>query len=186
MIKHVYTEPAEVNFSKLEERLLQVNDVIARTNFQFSRRLPSLLRKIPTLIMATGGSRASAEYLKMFLESKDILCEVIEPRDYLYKQNISSYQRFIVLSNSGKSNRMLDSLRTFPGEAMLITSEYVMQEEDYTWEGDRRVALFDTIYWSNGFYLDNKEKSFTSIVPTLGPNLMFLELELLLEEKRWN
>ena len=54
MIKHVYTEPTEVNFSKLEERLLQVNDVIARTNFQFSRRLPSLLRKMPTLIMATG------------------------------------------------------------------------------------------------------------------------------------
>ena len=88
MLKHVYTEPAEVNFSKLEERLLQVNDVIARTNFQFSRRLPSLLRKMPTLIMATGGSCASAKYLKMFLESKEILCEVIEPRDYFYKQNI--------------------------------------------------------------------------------------------------
>ena len=184
MLKHVYTEPAEVNFSKLEERLLQVNDVIARTNFQFSRRLPSLLRKMPTLIMATGGSCASAKYLKMFLESKEILCEVIEPRDYFYKQNISSYQRLIVLSNSGKSNGMLDALRTFPGEATLITNEYVMQDEDYTWEGDRRVSLFDTIYWSNGFYLDNTEKSFISIVPTLGPNLMFLELEQLLEENK--
>lgn len=184
MLKHVYTEPAEVNFSKLEERLLQVNDVIARTNFQFSRRLPSLLRKMPTLIMATGGSCASAKYLKMFLESKEILCEVIEPRDYFYKQNISSYQRLIVLSNSGKSNGMLDALRTFPGEATLITNEYVMQDEDYTWEGDRRVSLFDTIYWSNGFYLDNKEKSFISIIPTLGPNLMFLELEQLLEENK--
>lgn len=184
MIKHVYTEPTEVNFSKLEERLLQVNDVIARTNFQFSRRLPSLLRKMPTLIMATGGSRASALYLKMFLESKEILCEVIEPRDYFYKPNISSYQRLIVLSNSGKSNGMLDSLRTFPGDAMLITSDYVLQEEDYTWEGNRRVPLFDTIYWSNGFYLDNKEKSFISIIPTLGPNLMFLELEHLLEENK--
>ena len=59
MMMHVYTEPAEINFSKLEERLLQVNDVIARTNFQFSRRLPSLLRQMPTLIMATGGSVAS-------------------------------------------------------------------------------------------------------------------------------
>lgn len=184
MLKHVYTEPAEVNFSKLEERLLQVNDVIARTNFQFSRRLPSLLRKMPTLIMATGGSCASAKYLKMFLESKEILCEVIEPRDYFYKQNISSYQRLIVLSNSGKSNGMLNALRTFPGEATLITNEYVMQDEDYTWEGDRRVSLFDTIYWSNGFYLDNTEKSFISIVPTLGPNLMFLELEQLLEENK--
>ena len=184
MMRHVYTEPAEVNFSKLEERLLQVNDVISRTNFQFSRRLPSLLRKMPTLIMATGGSCASAKYLKMFLESKEILCEVIEPRDYFYKQNISSYQRLIVLSNSGKSNGMLNALRTFPGEATLITNEYVMQDEDYTWEGDRRVSLFDTIYWSNGFYLDNTEKSFISIVPTLGPNLMFLELEQLLEENK--
>ena len=184
MLKHVYTEPAEVNFSKLEERLLQVNDEITRTNFQFSRRLPSLLRKMPTLIMATGGSVTSAKYLKMFLESKGILCEVIEPRDYFYKQNISSYQRLIVLSNSGKSNGMLNALRTFPGEATLITNEYVMQDEDYTWEGDRRVSLFDTIYWSNGFYLDNTEKSFISIVPTLGPNLMFLELEQLLEENK--
>ena len=184
MIKHVNTESADVNFSKLEERLLQVNDVIARTNFQFSRRLPSLLRQMPTLIMATGGSVASGMYLKMFLESKDILCEVIEPRDYFYKQNISAYQRLIVLSNSGKSNGMLDALRTFPGEATLITSEYVMQEEDYTWEGDRKVPLFETIYWSNGFYHDNKEKSFISIVPTLGPNLMFLELEQLLEENK--
>ena len=184
MLKHVYTEPAEVNFSKLEERLLQVNDVIARTNFQFSRRLPSLLRKMPTLIMATGGSCASAKYLKMFLESKEILCEVIEPRDYFYKQNISSYQRLIVLSNSGKSNGMLNALRTFPGEATLITNEYVMQDEDYTWEGDRRVSLFDTIYWSNGFYLKKKKKSFISIVPTLGPNLMFIELEQLLEENK--
>ena len=66
MIKHVNTESADVNFSKLEERLLQVNDVIASTNFQFSRRLPSLLRQMPTLIMATGGSVASGMYLNMF------------------------------------------------------------------------------------------------------------------------
>lgn len=184
MIKHVNTESADVNFSKLEERLLQVNDAIARTNFQFSRRLPSLLRQMPTLIMATGGSVASAEYLKMFLESKDILCEVIEPRDYFYKQNISAYQRLIILSNSGKSNGMLNALRTFPGEATLITSEYVMQEGDYIWEGDRKVPIFETIYWSNGFYLDNKEKSFISIVPTLAPMLMVLELNYLLEGEK--
>ena len=170
MIKHVNTESADVNFSKLEERLLQVNDVIARTNFQFSRRLPSLLRQMPTLIMATGGSVSSAMYLKMFLESKDILCEVIEPRDYFYKQNISSYQRLIVLSNSGKSNGMLDSLRTFPGEATLITSEYVMQDEDYTWEGDRKVPLLKLFIGVMVFILTIKRRVFY---------LLFLHLDLI-------
>ncbi len=83
MINHKHTEETEINFSKIEERLLQINDLNLFTNFQFSRQEGYLFRNVPTLIVATGGSKAVAYYLKMFLESRETLCEVIEPRDEL-------------------------------------------------------------------------------------------------------
>ena len=84
-MKHTHTETTEINFSKLEERLFQINDPKLFTNFGFSRQAEYLFRNVPTLIVATGGSKAAAYYLKMFLESRETLCEVIEPRDYFYK-----------------------------------------------------------------------------------------------------
>ena len=35
MIKHIHTEPATINFAKLEERLFQINDPKLLTNFAF-------------------------------------------------------------------------------------------------------------------------------------------------------
>lgn len=187
MINHKHTEETEINFSKIEERLLQINDPNLFTNFGFSRQEGYLFRNVPTLIVATGGSKAVAYYLKMFLESKETLCEVIEPRDYFYKRNIKQFKNLIVLSNSGKSNGILDILKSFPGSSYLITSEYVHQEEDYTYDSyyfkNESGALFDILYWSNGKY-KNREKSFISIIPTLAPMLMFLELSILKEEKK--
>ena len=90
MINHKYTEETKINFSKLEERLLQINNPNLYTNFQFSRN-GYMFKKGPILIVATGGSKATANYLKMFLESREELCEVIEPRDYFYKKNINQF-----------------------------------------------------------------------------------------------
>lgn len=104
MINHKRTETTEINFLKLEERLFQINDPKLFTNFQFSRQAGYLFRNVPTLIVATGGSKSSAHYLKMFLESSNALCEVIEPRDYFYKRNINQFKSLIVLSSSGTSN----------------------------------------------------------------------------------
>ena len=186
-MKRTHTETTEINFSKLEERLLQVNDPKIFTNFEFSRQAGYLFRNVPTLIVATGGSKAAAYYLKMFLESREILCDVIEPRDYFYKKNINQFKNLIVLSSSGKSNGLLEILKSFPGSSYLITSEYVRQEEDYTptagYFKDESAPLFDILYWSNDKYKE-REKSFISIIPTLAPMLMLLELSILKETKK--
>ncbi len=187
MMKHVNTENAEINFSKLEERLMQVNDPYQCTIFQFSRQADYLFRDVPTLIVATGGSKAAAYYLKMFLESRGTICEVIEPRDYFYKKNINQFKSLIALSSSGKSNGLLEMLRSFHGNSYLITSEYEEQEEDYKltpgYFKSEYVPLFDTIHWSCGKY-EEREKSFVSIIPTLAPMLMILELSILKETQK--
>lgn len=186
MIEHKHTEPTKINFSKIEERLLQINDPNLFTNFEFSRN-GYMFKKGPILIVATGGSKAAANYLKMFLESREELCEVIEPRDYFYKKNINQFYKLIVLSSGGKSNGILEILRSFPRESYLITSEYIYQDEDYGhnfgYYRNESAPLFDILYWSNGKY-KNREKSFISIIPTLAPMLMFLELSILKEEKK--
>lgn len=174
MIEHKHTETTEINFSKIEERLFQVNNRISLTNFQFSKQLEDLFRNIPTLIVATGGSKAAAYYLKMFLEGRGTLCEVIEPRDYFYKKNVNQFSNLIAISSSGKSNGMLEILKKFGGRSFLITSDYKPQENN---------TSFNILYWSNGQYKE-REKSFISIIPTLAPMLMFLELSILKEEKK--
>ena len=186
MINHKHTEETKINFSKMEERLLQINDPKMFTNFEFSRK-QHLFKNVPTLIVATGGSKAAAYYLKMFLESRETFCEVIEPRDYFYKKNINQFYNLIVISNSGKSNGILEILRDFPRNSCLITSEYNYQEEDYKHDAgyfkNESEPLFDILYWSNGQYKE-REKSFISIIPTLAPMLMFLELSILEESKK--
>lgn len=184
---HTHTESAEKNFKKLEERLLQINDPNLFTNFQFSKQAGHLFRNVPTLIVATGGSKTAAFYLKMFLETNETLCEIIEPRDYFYKKNINQFKNLIVISNSGKSNGLLKILREFPYSSCLITNEYIRHEDDYTHQsgyfGNEPTKLFDILYWSNGKYKE-QEKSFVSIIPTLAPMLMFLELSILKEEQK--
>lgn len=165
MIKHTRTETTKINFDKLESRLLEINNEIATTCWQFDRKLFShLIRtlKTPTLIMATGGSKASAYYLQMYLERLGIITEVIEPRDYFYKKNINSYKRLIAISNSGNTNGINEALENFKGEKYLITGTY---------KEDKEVEI---LCWSNDNYTD-KEKSFISIIPTLAPMLMILD-----------
>ena len=172
MIKHSHTETSEINFAKLEQRLWQINNSEQLTNFNFV----SHLKDMPTLIVATGGSKAVSYYLKLFLEARDILCEAIEPRDYFYKENIHNFGNLIVISNSGTSNGVSEILKSFPHNSYLITSDYVAKKEDES-------LKFTTIYWSNSTY-DDREKSFISLIPTLAPMLMLLEESILSEENK--
>ena len=99
MLQHKYTEPTEINFAKLEERLMQINSEKMFTQFQFLHNFwwpmtNSNGFKKSTLIKATGGSKAAAYYLQMVLESKGTITEVIEPRDYFYKKNINNFDSF--------------------------------------------------------------------------------------------
>ena len=186
-MKHIELETTETNFSKLEERLFQINNPDISTNFNFSRNLASLSRKIPTLIVATGGSKAVAYYLKLFLESNGTLCEVIEPRDYFHKKSINNFGNLVVISNSGTSNGLLEILRnsynTFYGNKYLITGDYIKQAKDYYLCGNTELPIFNIVYWGNGKY-KNREKSFISLIPTLAPMLMFLEMSILMKESK--
>lgn len=161
MNKHYYTDKAEYNFSMLEERLLELND-ISKSKYKSFEELMNKLKESrePTLIIATGGSKTVGSFLKKILEDIGIISELIEPRDYFHKTNISSYKNLIVISASGKSNGVEESLITFKGNKYLIT------EEDS--KKDCKV-----ISWGNETY--SKEKSFISLATSLGPIVLFLD-----------
>ena len=55
MIKHTHTETTAINFAKLEERLLQINDPKWLTYLTFKG-----FRNGSNLIVATGGSKVVA------------------------------------------------------------------------------------------------------------------------------
>lgn len=180
MIKHEHTESAKTNFNELESRLLTINNEIAATYWQYERKFFRRLRnevenKIynPILIMATGGSKTGAYYLQMYFDNLGIISEVIEPRDYIYKQNINAFKKLIVISNSGESNGINNALESFKGEKYLFTETY------------KDVNEYELISWSNGNY-ENKEKSFISIVPTLAPILMTLDIIEIYENEKSN
>ena len=65
MIKHTHTEPTELNFSKLEERIMQVNDPCLGKYNDIREMLYELtIDNKPTLIMATGGSKVMELFVK--------------------------------------------------------------------------------------------------------------------------
>jgi glucosamine 6-phosphate synthetase-like amidotransferase/phosphosugar isomerase protein len=124
MIKHEYTENSEINFLELEERIKLINKPEQFTFWQFQRKLLDgyFLENFsaeeigPILIMATGGSKAVAYFLQMLLEKVGMISEVIETRDFFYKQNISSYKNLISISTSGKTNGIEDAFNVFKGK----------------------------------------------------------------------
>ena len=103
MIKHTYTEKSEINFSKLEERILSINNPEINRASEIRKLLYELLVvNKPTLIMATGGSKIIAYYLQLILERMKmdgLICEVIEPRDYFYKFNKNSFSNLVTISD---------------------------------------------------------------------------------------
>lgn len=196
MLKHEYTEPANINFSKLSKRLMQIN---SKNTFAQSCLLYSFWQEISSpncfnkaiLIMATGGSKVIAYYLQMILEEKGKIVEVIEPRDYFYKLNINNFDRLIVISNSGKTNGIQEALRSFKGEKYLFSSDYLFSDNEHNKNNyfEEAKLMFTNISWATKYYTD-REKSFISLVSTLGPMIIFLKLaffegkELYLKELR--
>ena len=161
---HTHTEPAKLNFSKLEDRVLRINDpYLGKYN-----DIKNMINKIsldggPTLIMATGGSKVIAYYLQLIVErlnSNGVICEVIEPRDYFYKPNINMYSNLVVISASGKTNGISETLSDFKGNKYLITEK----EKD---------ADYQVISWGNELF--DGEKSFISLATSLGPISLLLD-----------
>ena len=164
MIKHTHTEPTEFNFSKLEERIMQVNDPYLGKYNDIREMLYGLtIDNKPTLIMATGGSKVIACYLQLIIERlglTGIICEVIEPRDYFYKTNINMFSNLIAISASGNTNGISEALLDFKGNKYLITEN--VKESNYQVES-----------WGNELY--DREKSFISLATSLGPISLLLD-----------
>lgn len=164
MIKHRNTETTEINFSKLEERIMAIN----HPDFTKVEEMREMLYGLivdggPTLIMATGGSKVVAYYLQLTLERirfSGIISEVIEPRDYFYKINREMFSNLIVISASGRTNGVREALSDFKGNKYLICEE-----------GNNLDA--SVISWKNKFY--EKEKSFISLASSLAPITLLLD-----------
>ncbi|MFV0249503.1 MAG: hypothetical protein ACK5HP_00460 [Bacilli bacterium] len=72
----------------------------------------------------------------------------------------------------------MEALQTFKGSKYLIAENYCRAQDDYKeseYFGEIPKPLFEVVNWSNGYYYE-KEKSFVSLVSTLAPMLMFLDL----------
>ena len=162
-MRHNFTEPTSVNFSKLEERIMAMN----HPDFTRVEEMREMLYGLivdgrPTLIMATGGSKVVANYLQLILEKirfSGIITEVIEPRDYFYKQDREMFSNLIVISASGKSNGVREALSDFKGNKYLVCEE----------ENSMDCAV---VSWKNERY--EKEKSFISLASSLAPITLLL------------
>lgn len=165
MIKHTHTEPSQINFSKLEERIFGINDPLVNKANDIRGMLYQLtINNKPTLIVATGGSKVVAYYLQLIIERlgiNEIICEVIEPRDYFYKANRNQFSNLIAISTSGNTNGIKEALNDFNGTKYLITQNN--QEKNY-----------QVISWGNEKY--ESEKSFISLASSLGPITLMLDV----------
>lgn len=164
MIEHKHTEPAKINFSKLEERIMAINDpFLGKFNNVREMLYELTIENKPTLIMATGGSKVIAYYLQLIIERLGftrIICEVIEPRDYFYKENRDSFSNLIAISASGSTNGIEEVLTSFKGRKYLVCEK----EKD---------ADYEVISWGNELY--EREKSFISLATSLGPITLLLD-----------
>lgn len=164
MIKHTHTEPSEINFSKLEERTLSINDpLLNKANYIREMLYQLTIDNKPTLIVATGGSKVVAYYLQLIIERLGIngaICEVIEPRDYFYKVNRNQFSNLIAISTSGNTNGIKDVLDDFNGTKFLITQ-------------NNQECNYQVISWGNEKY--ETEKSFISVASSLGPITLMLD-----------
>lgn len=164
MIKHNFSEPMNINFPKLEERIMAINHPDFTKVEEMREMIYGLLVDgKPTLIMATGGSKVVAYYLQLILERlrfSGIIAEVIEPRDYFYKENREMFSNLVVISASGKTNGVREALSDFQG------NKYLICEEENVIDGT-------VISWSNECY--EKEKSFISLASSLAPITLLLD-----------
>lgn len=170
MIKHVHTEPTNINFSKLEERITSLNDPTLGKYNKIRELLYEITsKKEPPLIMATGGSKAVAYYLQLILEKLGhTICEVIEPRDFFYKTNRDNFSNLIAISASGKTNGIEKAFRLFNGKKYLISE-------------NEKEADYEVISWGNDRY--EKEKSFISLATSLGPMILLLDSTVSLDRE---
>lgn len=157
-LKHSYTESSLINLKKIKERVLYSDKTIDNLAEMLANIISNL--KGATLIVATGGSVVVAEFLKKVLERYNIICEVIEPRTFNYKENIASFENLFCISYSGRTNGISNALEKFRGNKYLITGSNKVE--------DSKTVLLQ-------YNMVDKEKSFVSLATTLIPMSLFLK-----------
>ena len=163
MIKHTHTQESEINFGKLEERIMQINDpLLSKVNNVREMLYEVSIQNKPALIMATGGSKVIAYYLKSVMErmGTGIIVEIIEPRDYFYKANREMFSNLIAISASGNTNGIEEALLDF-------------QKNKYLLCENKESEHYQVVSWGNELY--EHEKSFISLATSLGPITLILE-----------
>lgn len=153
-------ESSKENFEKLESRLLGINSNVNNANDMRDMIYDLCVRCNPTLIMATGGSKVVAYYLQLLLGDQ-MICEVIEPRDFFYRYDIDKYSNLIVISASGNTNGIKEALKNFKGLKYLVCEKQHKEE-------------YQVVSWGNDTY--DKEHSFISIASSLGPIAVMLNI----------
>lgn len=160
-MEHKHSNSVDYNFSTLEGRILKINSPEHGKYNEVRTMINNIINSNnPSLIMATGGSKTVAYYLQLILESNGVICEVIEPRDFVHKQNTNNFSNLIVISASGNTNGIDYALNNFKGNKYLLTEK----------EKDRD---YNVISWGNPEV--ETEKSFISLATTLGPISLFLD-----------
>lgn len=187
MIEHKNTDNSEINFGKLEERILSVN---TEENIFKLRNLTKYINlaeeyspKTPTiLIVATGGSMTVAYYLKLILEKKRYIVDVIEPRTYFYREKVrfefdySPFKHLIAISSSGKTNGIEEILNDFHGDKYLITSNNITFESSKL---NKEYKEFDVDNFRLlNYAVPDKERSFISLATSFGIMVCLLSSDL--------
>lgn len=167
-MEHKYTEKAEINFSKLEERIFAVNNPDENKIDGIKNMLLDISCSHefkPILIMATGGSKVVAYFLASILERLGLnydgpICHVIEPRDYFYLESRNLYSSLIGISVSGETNGIKEALGDFKGE------KYLICQDNLNIDGCKVIS------WKTSKY--SPEKSFISLASSLAPMSLML------------
>lgn len=156
-------ETTKKTFDKLKERLICLNSCIGSANNIRDMLYEISMEAKPTLIIATGGSKVVAYYLKFVLERSGIFgmsSEVLEPRDYFYKYDRNRFANLVAISASGNTLGIKEALADFEGKKFLLCQN----EHD---------GNYEVVSWGNPSY--DKEHSFISVASSLGPITMLAE-----------
>ncbi len=150
-MEHIFTETYQVNFDKLESRIL---------NAKYLENSIDKIRGLngSTLIVCTGGSKVVGNYFKLCLELHGNFVSVIEPRDYFYMSNPNSYDNLVVISHSLRSNGLDSIINSFGNNKLVFTGSDCNYDCDFV-----KYEIID------------REKSFISLATTLVPMKILLE-----------
>jgi hypothetical protein len=141
------SDPDNITFSKLEDRLLNANENIdSQKNYQVLDTI-----KEPTVSIGTGGSFPVAIFGSKVLTKKGLISINATPRDAIY--NLKGINNLVAYSWSGSTHGVLMALQKYPNSILVHANEQSLHNKEIR------------LYHENM----DKENSFISEATTLIP-----------------